>query len=119
MKVLIALTLALAPMRAHANGRLTRYARNSSYSTSHPGRCDRNVFERQFYDLAKGLEPTSDKVTAHSYETMYGTFVYPLKFAAHTPRMLEKLEACVIGKRNRHVEGSRPGLPGHDFSGRR
>ena len=68
MKVLIALTLALAP-RAHANGRLTRYARNSSYSTSHPGRCDRNVFERQFYDLAKGLEPTSDKVTAHSYET--------------------------------------------------
>ena len=89
MKVLIALTLALAPMRAHANGRLTRYARNSSYSTSHPGRCDRNVFEREFYLLAKGLEPTSDKVTAHSYETMYGTFVYPLKFAAHTPRVLE------------------------------
>ena len=68
MKLLITLTLALAD----ANGRLTRYARNSSYSTSHPGRCDRNVFERQFYDLAKGLEPTSDKVTAHSYETMYG-----------------------------------------------
>ena len=67
MKLLITLTLALD---AHANGRLTRYARNSSYSTSHPGRCDRNVFERQFYDLAKGLEPTSDKVTAHSYETM-------------------------------------------------
>ena len=88
MKLLITLTLALAP-RAHANGRLTRYARNSSYSTSHPGRCDRNVFERQFYDLAKGLEPTSDKVTAHSYETMYGTFVYPLKFAAHPPRILE------------------------------
>ena len=98
MKVLIALTLALAP-RAHANGRLTRYARNSSYSTSHPGRCDRNVFERQFYDLAKGLEPTSDKVTAHSYDC--------------------QLEACVIGKRNRHVVGSRPGLPGHDFPGRR
>ena len=163
MKLLITLTLALAD----ANGRLTRYARNSSYSTSHPGRCDRNVFERQFYDLAKGLEPTSDKVTAHSYETMYGTFVYPLKFAAHTPRVLEiglgcnmdygpgasvqiwrqllphrafkhtkgpgfkhkipddvsfvycQLEACVIGKRNRHVEGSRPGLPGHDFPGRR
>ena len=89
MKLLITLTLVLAPLRAHANGRLTRYARNSSYSTSHPGRCDRNVFERQFYDLAKGLEPTSDKVTAHSYETMYGTFVYPLKFAAHTPRVLE------------------------------
>ena len=69
MKLLIALTLALAPLRAHANGRLARYARNS---TSHPGRCDRNVFERQFYYLAKGLEPTSDKVTAHSYETMYG-----------------------------------------------
>ena len=155
MKLLITLTLALAPLRAHANGRLARYARNSSYSTSHPGRCDRNVFERQFYDLAKGLEPTSDKVTAHSYETMYGTFVYPLKFAAHTPRILEiglgcnmdygpgasvkhgpgpgfkhkipddvsfvycQLEACVIGKRNRHVEGSRPGLPGHDFPGRR
>ena len=83
---LIALTLALAPLRAHAYGRLARYARNS---TSHPGRCDRNVFERQFYDLAKGLKPTSDKVTAHSYETMYGQFVYPLKFAAHTPRMLE------------------------------
>ena len=65
MKLLITLTLALAD----ANGRLTRYARNSSYSTSHPGRCDRNVFERQFYDLAKGLKPTSDKVTAHSYET--------------------------------------------------
>ena len=65
---LITLTLALAPL---ANGRLTRYARNS---TSHgaSGRCDRNVFERQFYDLAKGLKPTSDKVTAHSYETMYG-----------------------------------------------
>ena len=30
-----------------------------------------------------------------------------------------QLEACVIGKRNRHVEGSRPGLPGHDFPGRR
>ena len=72
MKLLITLTLALAALRAHANGRLARYARNSSYSTSHPGRCDRNVFERQFYDLAKGLEPTSDKVTAHSYETMYG-----------------------------------------------
>ena len=83
---LLTLTLALAPLRAHANGRLARYARNS---TSHPGRCDRNVFERQFYDLTKGLKPTSDKVTAHSYETMYGTFVYPLKFAAHTPRMLE------------------------------
>ena len=191
MQLLITLALALAP-RAHANGRLARYARNS---TSHPGRCDRNVFEREFYNLAKGLEPTSDKVTAHSYETMYGTFVYPLKFAAHTPRMLEiglgcnmdygpgasvqiwrqllphaelweaeydaecvekarakgqlegiktvtgdqhtkgrgfkhkipddvsfvycQLEACVIGKRNRHVEGSRPGLPGHDFPGRR
>ena len=84
MKVLIALTLTLA--LADANGRLTRYARNS---TSQPGRCDRNVFQRQFYNLAKGLKPTSDKVTAHSYETMYGTFVYPLKFAAHTPRMLE------------------------------
>ena len=88
MKLLVplALALALAPLRAHANGRLTRYARNA---TSHPGRCDRNVFERQFYDLAKGLKPTSDKVTAHSYETMYGQFLYPLKFAAHTPRMLE------------------------------
>ena len=85
MILLITLALSLAP-RAHANGRLARYARNS---TSHPGRCDRNVFERQFYDLAKGLKPTSDKVTAHSYETMYGQFVYPLKFAAHTPRMLE------------------------------
>jgi len=61
MKLLITLTLARAARP------LTRYARNS---TSHPGRCDRNVFERQFYDLAKGLEPTSDKVTAHSYETM-------------------------------------------------
>ena len=30
-----------------------------------------------------------------------------------------QLEACVIGKRNRHVAGSRPGLPGHDFPGRR
>ena len=89
MKLLTTLALALAPLRAYANGRLTRYARNSSYATSHPGRCDRNVFERQFYDLAKGLKPTSDKVTAHSYETMYGQFVYPLKFAAHTPRMLE------------------------------
>ena len=66
MKLLITLALALAP-RAHANGRLTRYARNA---TSHPGRCDRNVFERQFYDLAKGLKPTSDKVTAHSYSAI-------------------------------------------------
>ena len=57
MKLLITLTLALAD----ANGRLTRYARNSSYSTSHPGRCDRNVFERQFYDLAKGLEPRAPR----------------------------------------------------------
>ena len=39
---LLTLTLALAPLRAHANGRLARYARNS---TSHPGRCDRNVFD--------------------------------------------------------------------------
>ena len=70
---LIALTLALAPLRAHAYGRLTRYARNA---TSHPGRCDRNVFERQFYDLAKGLKPTSDKVTAHSYETMYLSLIH-------------------------------------------
>ena len=84
MKLLLTLALALAPPQATA--RLARYARNS---TSHPGRCDRNVFEREFYLLAKGLEPTSDKVTAHSYETMYGQFVYPLKFAAHTPRMLE------------------------------
>ena len=68
MKLLVTLALALAPLRAHA-ARLGGYARNS---TSHPGRCDRNVFEREFYLLAKGLEPTSDKVTAHSYETMYG-----------------------------------------------
>ena len=47
------------------------------------------MFERAFYHLAKSLTPTSDKVTDHSYETMYGTFLYPLKFAAHTPRMLE------------------------------
>ena len=53
MKLLITLALALAPLRAYANGRLTRYARNSTS----PGHCDRNVFERQFYLLAKGLEP--------------------------------------------------------------
>ena len=104
MKVLIALTLALAPLRAQANGRLTRYARNSSYSTSHPGRCDRNVFERQFYDLAKGLEPTSG---------------FEHKIPDDVSFVYCQLEACVIGKRNRHVEGSRPGLPGHDFPGRR
>ena len=144
MKLLITLTLALAD----ANGRLTRYARNSSYSTSHPGRCDRNVFERQFYDLAKGLEPTSDKVTAHSYEninyedtegrgvmadkikdwieqllTIPRAFKHTSGFKHKIPDDVSfvycQLEACVIGKRNRHVEGSRPGLPGHDFPGRR
>ena len=51
MKLVI--TLALA--HAQATARLARYARNS---TSHPGHCDRNVFERQFYLLAKGLKPT-------------------------------------------------------------
>ena len=30
-----------------------------------------------------------------------------------------QLEACVIGKRNRHVGDGRPGHPGHDFPGRR
>ena len=100
MKLLITLTLALAPLRAHAYGRLARYARNSTS----PGRCDRNVFERQFYDLAKGLEPTSG---------------FEHKIPDDVSFVYCQLEACVIGKRNRHVEGSRPGLPGHDFPGRR
>ena len=67
MKLLVTLALALAPLRAHANGRLTRYARNA---TSHPGRCDRNVFERQFYDLAKGLKPTLSTSSGRSSATV-------------------------------------------------
>ena len=54
------------------------------------------MFERAFYHLAKSLTPTSDKVTDHSYETMYGTFLYPLKFAAHTPRVLEIGLGCTM-----------------------
>ena len=127
MKVLT-LTLALAPLRAHANGRLTRYARNSSYSTSHPGRCDRNVFERQFYDLAKDTEGRgvmADKIKdwIEQLLTIPRAFKHTSGFKHKIPDDVSfvycQLEACVIGKRNRHVEGSRPGLPGHDFPGRR
>ena len=51
MKLL--LTLALAP-RAQATARLARYARNS---TSHPGRCDRNVFERSSTSSPRDSSP--------------------------------------------------------------
>ena len=122
MKLLITLTLVLAPLRAHANGRLTRYARNS---TSHPGRCDRNVFERQFYDLAKGLMADKIKDWIEQLVTIPRVFKHTKgrgfkhKIPDDVSFVYCQLEACVIGKRNRHVEGSRPGLPGHDFPGRR
>jgi len=51
--------------------------------------CDRNEFEKQFYELAKSQTPVSDKVTYHAYETLYGMFIVPLRHATHTPKMLE------------------------------
>ena len=127
---LLTLTLALAPLRAHANGRLARYARNS---TSHPGRCDRNVVKNC---RVRFVHPThwliSTQVMADKIKDWIEQLVTIPRVFKHTKGRGFKhkipddvsfvycqLEACVIGKRNRHVEGSRPGLPGHDFPGRR
>ena len=54
-----------------------------------PLSCDRNRFEKQFYHLAKKFTPVTDKVTTHQYEIMYGIFLFPLRFAAHRPKILE------------------------------
>lgn len=52
-------------------------------------RCDRNMFQKHFYQLAKKLSPVTDKVTVHQYEVMYGMFLVPLRFAAHRPKIME------------------------------
>jgi len=40
-------------------------------------------------DAAAKISPASDKFTSHSYQTMYGTFLGPLRTANFTPKLLE------------------------------
>lgn len=49
----------------------------------------------QFKQAAHALTPTTDKVTTHSYQTMYGIFLMPLRSTA--PKMLEIGLGCNMG----------------------
>mmetsp|Transcript_43571 Transcript_43571/g.125769 ORF Transcript_43571/g.125769 Transcript_43571/m.125769 type:complete len:294 (-) Transcript_43571:60-941(-) len=50
-----------------------------------------------FRTLAAGLTPTTDKVTSHSYQTMYGMFLAPLAKAPVPPKVLEIGLGCNDG----------------------
>ena len=73
---------------AESFGPDSNYEGNSIRPAARP-RCDRNAFEKHFYHFAKKLTPVTDKVTTHQYEIMYGIFLFPLRFAAHRPKILE------------------------------
>ena len=143
MKVLIALTLALAPTRAHANDGghknsqighsfdfLWPLVRNGGvyvFEDLQVGRFKSYGGEKINYEDTKGRGVMADKIK----DWIEQLVTIPRVFKHTKGRGFEhkipddvsfvycQLEACVIGKRNRHVEGSRPGLPGHDFPGRR
>jgi len=44
---------------------------------------------KRFFDFASNATPTTDKVTRHSYELLYGLFLLPLQQAARPPKLLE------------------------------
>jgi len=44
---------------------------------------------REFKASAESLKPTTDKVSSHSYQTMYGMFLAPLSTAQYQPRLFE------------------------------
>lgn len=50
---------------------------------------NRGKLEQHFYEIALSHKPVTDKVTVHAYETMYGMFLVPLKYARHQPKLLE------------------------------
>jgi len=51
----------------------------------------------KMYDLATSLAaPQSDKFTAHSYQTMYGTFLGPLAKSEYKPKLLEIGLGCTM-----------------------
>lgn len=46
-------------------------------------------FESQFLEAARSFRPTTDKVTIHSYQTMYGQFLLPFYLKNPSMKMLE------------------------------
>ena len=60
--------------------------------------CDRNVFAQKVYDAASAFSPpVTDKFTKHAFETIYGMFLLPLRFARIRPRILEINLGCDSG----------------------
>lgn len=51
--------------------------------------------ERHFYEVSKSLTPTTDKITDHKYQIMYGMFLVPLKMKFH--RLSKKMKFLEIG----------------------
>ena len=53
--------------------------------------------EKIYYEAALSLEPTTDKVTLHSYQMMYGQFLLPYYYKNPNMKMLEIGLGCDMG----------------------
>lgn len=51
--------------------------------------------EKYFYEVAKSLQPTTDKVTDHKYHIMYGMFLLPMKMRYN--KLSKKIKFLEIG----------------------
>jgi hypothetical protein len=58
---------------------------------------DKNARINYFYNVAKSFDPVTDKVTTHSYQTMYGTFLLPFYEAKPNMKFLEVGLGCDMG----------------------
>jgi hypothetical protein len=58
---------------------------------------DKNARANYFYNVANSFDPVTDKVTAHSYQTMYGTFLLPFYEAKPNMKFLEVGLGCNQG----------------------
>ena len=60
--------------------------------------CDRNAFSQTVYDTANAFSPpVTDKFTTHAFETIYGMFLLPLRFARNRPQILQLKKSCDNG----------------------
>mmetsp|Transcript_39730 Transcript_39730/g.71639 ORF Transcript_39730/g.71639 Transcript_39730/m.71639 type:complete len:301 (+) Transcript_39730:309-1211(+) len=70
-------------------------------------------FEAQFLDAARSFRPTTDKVTTHSYQIMYGQFLLPFYLQKPNMKMLE----IGLGCNMRYGPGASVSLWKHLFPG--
>jgi len=81
---------------------------------------DLQVGRSEHYENTHGRSVMADKIKDWIEQLLtQGATGFKHKIPDDVSFVYCQLEACVIGKRNRHVGDGRPGHPGHDFPGRR